>query len=335
MEAFLKRQIFYSPMVFLEKTLPKEGEIVVKVGDRVAPFDILAHTYVSLSHKSLRLPPGAKVLVDDGETVAAGQVLARKNRFIGAEVLRAPHSGRVKISEDKMNLKVFSSPERFNLVSGIEAKVAKIVPKLSLLLQAPATLVQGVWGLGPEVVGELQVLEETSRLSLSRGLGPESVGKIIVCPGFVNDIFLQKAKALQVAGVVGAAFENKTDRSFLTVLVTEGFGKAVMPQKLARSLKRAELKTAVISPARRQLIIPDYREPGATLTVNLAESREVAVGDRIQILNWPYFSEEAVVEERLGETLFESGIRAESLRVKRAKNGEVIKIPASNVVLLD
>lgn len=335
MEVFIKKQLFYSPIVFLEKTLPKEGEIVVKVGDLVAPFDVLGHTYISLTRRRLALPKGTKLLVQDGELIGVGQILAKKSKFIGGQVFTAPFSGLVKIEEDGRALEISSSPERFNLVSGISARVAKIISNLSLLLETSATLVQGVWAVGPEIVGEIRFLEEPPGGSLTKGLGPESVGKIIVYPGFVNDAFLQKAKTLGVTGVVCGAVESRLEESWLTVLVTEGFGKAEMPRKLAQSLKQASLKTAVISPARNQLILPDYPDSGLSLKDRFTLRREAKVGDLIQILNWPYFSEEAVVEQLLGPTLFESHITEEALLVRRVKKGELVKIPAANVVIID
>ncbi len=335
MEAFVKKQIFYSPMVFLERTLPKEGEIRVKVGDQVAAFDVLAHTYLSLMRKDLVLPKGTQMLVEDGEAVSAGQALAKKSKFLSAQVFKAPFSGSVKILDGGLSLEISSSPERYNLVSGIAAKVVKVVPKLSLLLQTSASLVQGVWASGSEVVGEIRFIEEAVGVSLASKLGPEIVGKIIVCPGFVNDAFLQKAKVLGVAGIVCGALEYRLEQKYLTVLVTEGFGKAEMPKKLVQGIKQFELKTGVISPARRQLIIPNRPSSEPNLFNDFMERREIKVGDNIQILNWPYFSEEAVVVELLGPTLFESSIKEEGLLVKRNRGGELIKVPTVNIMILE
>lgn len=302
-------------------------------------FDILGHTYVSLSRRRLELEKGAKIMVAEEEEVTSGQVLARGSGLFRPRLFRAPLSGTVHLEGDRSAIEVIGSPERFNLVSGIEAKVVKVVPKLSVLLQTAATIIQGVWGQGGEVVGEIRFREskdpKAEAFLTTKDLGPEDVGKILIFPGFVPTSTLQKAKALGAVAVVCAGVEAALPEMSLPILVTEGFGLSLMTSRLIESFRAAVLKTAVVSVARRQVIMPNYQEAGLASAANFSESREVKVGDQIQILTWPYFSEEAITLRSLGAIRFESGIKAESWLVKRSKNGEEVKIPADNLLILE
>lgn len=334
MEVFVKRQIFYALRVFLEKTLPKRGEILVRTGEAVKPFTVLGHTYLSLFKKRWPLRKGSLVVVGDGAAVAAGEVLAKKSSLMQQELIKSSLSGTARVYEEEGFIEVSSSPERFNLISGIEAKVVKILPRLSVLLQTQATVLQGVWASGPEVVGELSFLDLEENIARTKDLTPEDTGKIVVFPNFVTLGVLQKAKALGLAGLVCAGVEKNSVGEMLPVLTTEGFGPGRMPEKTIRSLKNMGLKTAVISPPRRQLIVPGYQEEDSPLVVSRSEKRELKIGDRVQVLSWPYFPEEGIVNSVFEEIEFESGIKAPGVVVKRIKNSEEVKIPINNILIL-
>ena len=128
MRVFVKKQVFYNHLVFLERTLPKEGEMAVRIGDLVKAFDVLGHTYLSRLAESVPVPKGAKIMVRDEEAIITGQVLFKKSGFVRREAYKAQHGGIVGLRENK--IEVYSQPEKFNLVSGIEAKVAKVIEKI-------------------------------------------------------------------------------------------------------------------------------------------------------------------------------------------------------------
>lgn len=334
MEAFVKKKIFYNKRLFLEKTLPKEGEITVKPGDLVRPFDILGYTYISLNKKELKYPLGAKIMVSDGEPVVYDQVLVSKKRVFKSEQVKAPFSGIVKIDSGS-KLYLYSPAEKFNLVSGIEAKVVKVIEKLAVLLETEAVIVGGVWSCGVESVGEIKIIENGNHTLNSKDLDAEDLGKILVYFGYVPESVLQKAKTIGVVGFVCASVENASHTCPINVLATEGFGPAVMSKNLRSFLSSVAVRTAVISPQRKQLIIPGLRDEKFPSEETTPEIREIKSGDLVQILVWPYFGQEAEVLDILGEHTFESGIRTEVISVKLTDSRETVKIPAVNVLILD
>lgn len=335
-ETFVKKQVFYRPQVFLEKTLPKEGEILAKEGDLVKPFDILGYTYVSPLQRQLKIPPGSKILVSQGEDVVLGQVLAKKSGFIGGQEFKAPIAGAVSLKDDR--IEISSSPEKFNLVSGIEAKVVKVIAKLACLLVTEATYVKGVWAGGQEAVGEVKVIQKGGEVIRQTDLSPSDVGKILIYPGFVPLSILQKAKALGVAGFVCASAEVslKTPEGCpINLLLTEVFGSLRMPSSLFSFFESLTLRTAVISPPRRQLIIPGYRLEKTSEESGFPPIGTIEKGLRVQILVWPHLGEEAQVTEVLGDSTFESGVKTSAVLVKLAATGKTLKVATSNILILE
>lgn len=318
----------------MEKTLPKEGEMLVKRGDLVRSFDILGQTFISLNKKNLMLPPGAKIMVEDGDSVSFDQILAIKRSFLRTWSLRSPFSGTIKI-KDRSALEISSPPEKFNLVSGIEARVYKVVEKLSVLLETDAVVVDGVWASGVEAVGELKIIDNGGQLLETRDLGADDLGKIIVFSGCVTQSALKKSKALGVVGFVCASLENSEENPALNVLVTEGFGPAFMPRKLWQYLSPSSLRTAIISPGRKQLIIPGFKEETLGEENVSAKTQELKIGILVQVLAWPYFGQEAEVLELIGDFIFESGLSAPALLLKLINNNENVKMPVENVLILD
>lgn len=334
MEAFVKRKIFYNKQVFLEKTLPKEGEILVKKDDHVRSFDILGRTFISLNKKNFKLPPGAKILVGEGESVSYDQILAKKRSYFRTWSVRSPFAGTVKINGPS-ELELCSPAEKFNLVSGIDARVFKVIDKLSVLLSTDAVVVEGVWATGGETVGEMKIIDNGGQVLETRDLGADDLGKIIVYYGCVSENALKKSKALGVVGFICASLENSDKNLGVNVLVTEGFGPALMPGKLRQYLSEFSLRTAVISPDRKQLIIPGAQAGILSLDDPVPQSQEIKKGDHVQILVWPYFSQEAEVLEIINDFVFESGISAPALSLKLPLGQETVKIPVENVLILD
>lgn len=334
MEAFIKKRVFYNKRIFLEKTLPKEGEILVKVGDKVLPFNVLGLTYLSLASKDVAIPRGSKLMVADGEKVSFDQVLSVKKKFLGRQEVRCPFSGVVEVRPDG-GVTVHCPVEKFNLVSGIEAKVVKVCEKLSVLLETDAVVVRGIWAVGSESVGEVKYLENGGEILKTKDLNADDLGKIIIFAGFVSAAVLQKAKAVGVAGIVCGTLESVSGSYPVNIMTTEGFGPARMPASLRQFFSSLPSKTAVLSPQRRSLLIPGL--PGEKFPSEEASTGPVQIkpGATVQILSWPYFGQEARVVNLLGPHAFESGIVAEAVSLKLTPSAEEIIMAAANILILE
>ena len=257
------KKVVYKDNTFFERTLPQEGEITCKVGESVKPFDVLGSTFVSLDKRSWRMNSAQwSVEVGDGQSLNAGDVLARKKSLLPfrREVIRMPFSGTVSllVADGIARVDIFSVPEKYNLISGIEAKVAKVVEKNSVLLETSSYVVSGVFGSGREVIGEIKTVGNFDSPLLLSQLTPELTGKIVIGGSFAAAEVLTKAQALGVAALVVGGTNLQPVRGNFPVLATEGFGRIPMNNKVWQYLESEQLKTAIVSPQRRQILVPSH-----------------------------------------------------------------------------
>jgi hypothetical protein len=108
-----------------------------------------------------------------------------------------------------------------------------------------------------------------------------------------------------------------------------------MPRSLRNFLSSLNLRTAVISPERKTLIIPGLKEETFPEEGGNPRALELKPGMTVQVLVWPYFGQEATVLETLGPHTFESGITSDAVSVKLIETGEEVKISVVNVLILD
>lgn len=334
------KRVFYAKNAFLERSLPGEGRISVKVGDRVKPFDVLATSFLSLSKKSWRLSLKEwRVLVSDGDSRGSGDLIAKKKSLIPlkTEGLKMPFDGSVNLSSEKSFLKIAarSNPERFNLISGIEAVISKIIDKNSLLLSTEAYLVAGAVSSGREIIGEIRTVGNFDSPLLLSDLEPGLAGKIVVAGSYVSPDALSKAQALGVGAVVAGGVSPQGMRTGLPVLATEGFGRIPMNKKVWDFLFAAQLKTAVVVPFRRQVIVPFRGGDEFKLGENREPVGELKEGSCVQIFSWPYFGYPGVVAKLSSAAKkFPSGIEDLSAGVS-LPSGETLDVPVSNLAILD
>jgi len=186
------KKVYFTKKAFLERGLPQEGEIVCKVGDTVKPFDILGSTFVSLDKRSWRLSSKEwSIRVADGTSLSSGDILASKKNILPfkKEVIRMPFSGSVSILVDKDvgQIDISSFPERYNLISGINAKVNKLIEKTSVLLETEAYIVKTASGVGKEVIGEIKTVGNFDTPLLLSQLSSELTGKIVIGGSFASN----------------------------------------------------------------------------------------------------------------------------------------------------
>lgn len=334
------QKIFYQDQVFFERVLPSEGEISCRVGDRVRPFDVLGSTFVSGEKRSWRISARDwDVLATDGQALNSGDVLARKRGwpFLKNEVLKMPFSGSVAIfvENDITRIDIASFPEKHNLVAGIEGRVDKIVEKRSVLLETKAYLISGVFGSGREVFGEIKVVGSFNSPLLLSQLTADLSGKVIVGGSYASTEVINKAQALGALAIVMGGLSLPSVRNTFPLLATEGFGRIPMNKDLWQFLGNRQLKTAVVVPTRRQMIVPGPEVEKRPSLRSLPQGR-LRRGALVQVFVWPNFGHSGRVAE-LGATssILPSGIKDYLAKVKLDDTGEIIEVPVSNLGLLE
>jgi hypothetical protein len=219
-------------------------------------------------------------------------------------------------------------------------------------------LVQGIFGIGGEVWGELLVAVASPDEPLGPGhLKPDMKGKIVVGGSFLSAETMGRAKELGIAGLVVGGIHDKdlrallgydlgvaitgTERVGFTLILTEGFGTIPMAAKTFRLLSAHSGRKASISGAtqiragviRPEIIIP--RQAGGAEQQPLAQRTGIRLGDAVRIIRDPLFGkigEVSALPSDLARIPTESDVRV--LEVAFADGARAV-IPRTNIEVIE
>lgn len=355
------------------RVLPIPGDVLVQAGDRVRSETVIARTLlpgkVHLVNvvNQLGIMPGEIrrfMRVREGDRVEQGRALAENRPLVRWFQTRVPSpvTGTVEnISEVTGQALIREPPQPLELAAYVEGRVAEAIPGQGAVIETECALVQGIFGVGGEVSGEIAVGVggPDEALTPSRLLRVHG-GKILVGGAYADGATLRQAARLGVRALVVAGIDDQDLRDLLgydlgvaitghetiglTVILTEGFGRMAMAQRtfdlLARFRGRAaccsgatQIRAGVIRP---EVIVPYPAGDAAPAAAARGPERAgLAVGDTIRIIRGPYFGVLATVAELPHEL---EKIATESrVRVLRAKlpDGTVITAPRANVEILE
>lgn len=342
------KKIELSSQNFLERSLPSPGEIRVKVGDIVRPFDIVADTLINLREQTINIktlfktgkdPVDKFLLKREGEGFKRGDVIAEKSGFFGysSKHLIAPFDGVLyHVDRECGEIILRTNPEKKTLLAGAGGEVVRILENRSVLLNIAAVQVRGVWSGGKTTEGEIIILSSFDQpLDLSK-ITPEVRGKIIVGGSFISAESLKKAMALGAIGVISGGANvlpaNLFTDSTFCLLITEGFGAVPMLESTWRYLKSAQSRTAILIPERKVLLVPENSQVCATNQIREDQFfGPLSIGDRVQVFCWPYFGRVGEVIAIDRRKVFPSGVAGEVVKVRLPEEKEDVSVPLRNV----
>ena len=179
--------------------------------------------------------------------------------------------------------------------------MANVVSGLGITIETPGALIQGVWGSGKESYGVLKIGVSDPAESL-RGDQIEIAfhGSILVCGSTLDLELLERARELQVRGLVVGAVPARAARTragaALPVVATEGVGRIPMSKPIFNLLQANEGRETMMlaasvgrwKTARPELIIP--LPASARPELPPAPGISPARGHRVRIRRAPYQS---------------------------------------------
>ncbi|MBN1484653.1 MAG: hypothetical protein JXA37_08015 [Chloroflexia bacterium] len=304
-----------SPLTMINQVrrLPFAGEVLVRVGNRLEPDQVVARTLIPqrgqrfpvariLGIQASSLPK--HLLLEHGADVEAGDILVRVGRW-RQRAWRAPLDGVLSTNEVEQGYLIITPPAHpLELRAHLKGFVSAVEPYHAVTIQTPAALVQGVFGLGGERHGVLRtaVTDETDEL-LPEMLDERSSLSILVGGALIGAKALARAVELQVRGlVVGGITEeslrlflgysgdsdwhiggrnwsfppNLTERSFpLTLLVTEGVGYHPMCSRAFELLTSYDGSEASMD-GQTSLHRPQIRRPYVAIPLSRADPEAIA-----------------------------------------------------------
>jgi hypothetical protein len=223
-----------------ERMLPNRGEVLVNIGERVEPTQVVARTKLP---GDFRIVPVARILdipasqaedhlqIEIGDKVRRNQVIAKQRGPLSRSV-RAPISGVVTASGGGRIL-IEDKPALFELRAYIPGKVSNALRGLGIVIEVTGALVQGAWGSGGENLGVLRSLVESPDQPLqAEMIDPSCHGTVIIGGATLDIDVIERAQEVQVRGIVtgGLPPEQIPDIEGLPfpIVVTEGIGEIPM-----------------------------------------------------------------------------------------------------------
>ena len=357
-----------------ERRLPLNGEVLVKAGDRVKAEDVVARTELPGNVQTINVANKLSILPEDierhmlakvGQWVDEGQFMAESKSFFGLfkSHCKMPVPGTIESVSDitgQVIVREKAIPVEVNAY--VDGEVVEVYENEGVLVRTDATYVQGIFGIGGEAIGRLEIVGERADQVLEPSLiKPEHQDRILLGGSLVTIEALRRAAEVGARGVIvggigdadlrtilgydlGVAITGSEDIG-LSVVVTEGFGEMTMAERtfallasrsgLKASLSGAtQIRAGVIRP---EVVIPlDQDAPLAADRKPAGKpSTGLVVGSPVRIIREPYFGQIGKVTElppELQKLETEAMVRVLGVAFD---DGSTAIIPRANVELIE
>ncbi len=353
------------------RILPLKGDVVVKVGDKVSPDDVVARTELpgnveplNVANK-LGVPPEDLEMVmlkKEGDKIKKGEPIALKKSFIKwfSSSCEATIDGTLEsISSITGQVLQRGLPIPVEVKAYVLGEVTEIFPKEGVEVSCIAGFVQGIFGIGGETYGKLKVVTPDNATILEDNFITEDLKDLIVVGGsLVTAAAFRKAVKVGVRGIVVGGLGDKDLRDFLgydigvaitgsenlgcTLVITEGFGQINMAQRSFELLKKHEGELACINGAtqiragviRPEVVIPSKEKESIDSDAPSAIAG-LKIGSPVRVIRHPYFGKLGNVTDLPSPlTQLESESKARVLEVE-FDNGERAMVPRANVEMIE
>jgi len=362
-----------STIISKERRLPLMGEVLVKKGSRVKHSDIVAKTelpgnveLINVVNKLSIDPKEIKdfMLLKEGDKVKKGESIAQSSSFFGMFTTPCPSpcEGTIEsISTATGQVVLRQNPTPVEVLSFIDGIVDEILPGEGVVVKTIGAYIQGIFGVGGETVGDLQMVASSPSTVIDEGMINDShAGKIIVGGALITASAIKKAQACKVKGIIAGGIDDETLKNFLgydlgvaitgnekkgiTLVITEGFGNINMAGKTFELLKNNAGKRTSVNGAtqiRAGVIRPEIIIPKEDLKENDISTQAEAnllmdIGSTVRIIRVPHFGSIAEVVSLPPEPHeIETGAKVRVVEVKIEGTGEKFTLPRANVELIE
>ena len=355
-------------IVLKDRRMPLEGEVCVELGDRVKANQIVARTElpgkvfpINVANQ-IGVDPGRLkryMLKEVGDPVSEDEIVARSPGFFGlfkAEST-AVVSGTIQTVSTVTGMVIYQAdPIPVEIDAYINGQVVEVIEGEGCVVQAPAMLVQGIFGLGGEVKGELiTAVESPSAVLRPEDLGPLHAGKIVVGGAYAGLGTLKRAQELGILGLVTGGFDYDDIKELLgyevgvaitggedlglTLIVTEGFGHIDMAPATFALLRSKEGQRASVNGAtqiragviRPEVVVTHDEEEASSERWVPPEPTGIAIGDTVRGIRAPWFGRIGKVKSLPVELVkMSSETRVRILEIE-FDGGAVAQVPRANV----
>lgn len=355
------------------RELPLAGEVLVEPGQQVSAKSIVLRAALPGELSILRIPEKLGVEVEEvqqllkarnmavGQTVKQGELIVEHAGLFGLFRSRfiSPLSGTIEyVSESSAHIGVRQAPKQFELKAFIDGKVTSIVPQRSVTIEGVACYVQGIFGVGGERNGQLEILNcPSSKVLKPEDLPEQLTSKIIVGGTKPNADCLRAASKGGAVGFVTGSIDDQALKDYLgydlgialtgdeeismSLIVTEGFGELAISDRVLETLATHHGKYASINGAtqvRAGAVRPEIIVGLGSAEINQQDVLEptrsgLELGAMVRVIRVPYFGQVGQVID-LPHSLhkIESGAMARVAVLKIS--GQEVVVPRANLELI-
>jgi hypothetical protein len=351
------------------RTLPIPGEVLVSQGDTVEPETVVARALLPgnvVTQNIARMLGMAAadladvLLVPEGTDVKQGDPIARSKGIFGLmkQTVEAPTSGTLESVSKVSGQALFrEAPIPVEVKAYVGGVVSEIVEGFGVHVDSRGTMVQGIFGIGPEVSGPIVLTGSSPKLPLRPAdIRPEHKGAVVVGGSIAPLDTLKAAIDAGVAAVVTGGIDAKdladllgfdlgvaitgNEEVGLTLVVTEGFGPLAMSAKTHELLADRAGQVASVSGAtqiRAGVMRPEVLIPHEVPSVEQTEvdTGFMHAGSVVRIIRDPHFGDLGKVIELPPEpAVLDTEAKVRILTVT-LKSGDRVTLPRANVELVD
>ena len=359
-------------LVKKQRRLPLPGDVLVAVGDVVTSKQVVARTELPGNVESVNVANRLGVPPEDvphamlkkvGDPVTKGEMIAQSKSFFGlfkSSCVASVGGSIENISSVTGQVLLREPPLPVEVTAYIDGTITEVLPGEGVVVESPATFIQGIFGIGGEINGELiTVCENSEEILDADKLSELHRDKIVIGGSLVTASAIRRAIELGIRGIIAGGLNDKDLKEFLgydlgvaitgnedkgiTLIVTEGFGGIRMAQGTFDLLKRSQglhasmngatqiragvIRPEVVIPIKNLEAIPD--EPDTDAMGNMA------IGSEIRTIRQPYFGQIGTVSALPPELQnVESETLVRVLEVEFADGKKAI-VPRANVELIE
>lgn len=354
------------------RILPIKGKVLVQEGETVKADQVVAEAMlpgdiepVNLANL-LSMPPADVaecVVKKEGEKIEVGELLARTKGIFGlfATEVKAKVAGTVEtVSHITGQLMIRGAPLPVQVKAYVSGKVTEIIADEGCIVQAEASFIQGIFGIGGETVGTIRMVCSRPDEPLDEEqISDDLRGAVVVGGARVTAGAIAKAVKAGVAALVSGGIDDQDLRDFLgydlgvaitgseqlgiTLVMTEGFGDIAMAGRTFELLKRREGCEASVNGAtqiragvmRPEVTIPIHGKIERSGEAAVDATTGLGVGLPVRLIRHPYFGKLGTVSGMPSEPhVLDSGSKARVLEVE-FKDGTKAIVPRANVEIIE
>ena len=338
--------------IIRRRVLPVDGEVVVKLNQKVSATDVIAEASFSHSHHLIDVARSFNIKAAEaesmislrvGEKVEEGTLVATGKGLIPRQ-LKVKHGGRV-VATGGGQVLIDISKRDYQLKAGISGEVIEIIPNRGVVIQETGALIQGVWGNGKIDRGRLHVLAEKENEILTPGQLDISLRSLVILAGSCQDADSLKAAAdITARGLILSSLHPSliglARKMPYPIIVTDALGKQPMNATAFKILSTNNQRDNVSlhgdnfnrhKGTRPEIVIP---LPQTNLPPEPLDVENFRTGQSVRLVRAPHVGAVGqLIELPAKQQLLPNGLRVTAGQV-RLENGEQISVPLVNLEVL-